>query len=322
MEGRQLPRYRADRVRLGRRRPADRRDQEEDSCSLSELQRRADDQRRPRVHWIHGRNVRGLRRHDARAALEVQRRHRLQRAADDVRGRRQAICRCPLRAEPHCAEPAQAHSGAQGPAQPDDAVGVWALSALREHRPREPTGRTPRLRHDGRETCGDGGGRGQEKASMRRRYPAIRSAGLVLALVLTLAPDARAQGESDFLAGRSKTCANCSLAAAPLKRKDLSGVELTGANLAAAVLHRARLLRAKLAGADLTNANLNKTDLKGASLAHAKLAEAMLYESDASAADFAGADLSGAKLQRSRLVRTTFDGATLKGAILTGARLD
>src|SRR5262245_33383213 len=113
----------------------------------------------------------------------------------------------------------------------------------------------------------------------------------VLALSLWLIPaDAQAQPEKDFLAGKSKECARCSLPAAPLKRKDLNGVELSGANLTAAVMHRARLLRAKLTDADLTNANLNKTDIKGASFARAKLEEAMLYESDASGADFAGAD--------------------------------
>src|SRR5262249_27298720 len=125
---------------------------------------------------------------------------------------------------------------------------------------------------------------------------------LVLA-VLTLAPlaicgGALAEGEADFLAGRAKTCRNCSLPNAPFKRKDLSGADLTGAKMTAAVMHRARLLRTIFTDADLTNANLNKTDLKGASLARAKLDEAMFYESDASGSDFTGAALAGAKMQR------------------------
>src|SRR5690242_9148828 len=92
---------------------------------------------------------------------------------------------------------------------------------------------------------------------------------LLLALGFGLAAitSALAQSKEDFLAGRSKACPTCPLAAAHLKRRDLTGVDLTGANLAGAVMHRARLLRAKLAGADLTGANLNKTDLKSAAFA-------------------------------------------------------
>ena len=48
------------------------------------------------------------------------------------------------------------------------------------------------------------------------RAAAVIASGLWL---LAGAP-AVAEGESDFLAGRSKTCVNCSLPAAPLKRKD------------------------------------------------------------------------------------------------------
>ncbi len=57
------------------------------SRSLSELQRHAHYRRRPRLHRLYRRHVRRLRRHDAGAGLEDQRRHRLQRAADDLRGR-------------------------------------------------------------------------------------------------------------------------------------------------------------------------------------------------------------------------------------------
>ena len=68
--------------------------------SLSQLQRRARDRRRPDFHRLHRRHVRRLRRRDHGAALEDQCRHRFQRAADDVRGQRQAICRDPVRLEP------------------------------------------------------------------------------------------------------------------------------------------------------------------------------------------------------------------------------
>src|SRR5262249_61996047 len=102
-----------------------------------------------------------------------------------------------------------------------------------------------------------------------------RAAAIALGLWLAAGAPASADGESDFLAGRSKACVNCSLPAASFKRKDLANADLTGANLAGAVFHRARLLRTKLDSANLTNANLNKTDLKGATLTKAKLEEAI-----------------------------------------------
>ena len=69
------------------------------------------------------------------------------------------------------------------------------------------------------------------------------AAGLLLASGLWLpGVAARAGGEGDFLAGRSKACPNCALERAALKRRDLSDADLSGANLTGAVLHRARLL--------------------------------------------------------------------------------
>ena len=77
---------------------------------------------------------------------------------------------------------------------------------------------------------------------------------------------AHADEVSDFLSGQTKACVKCSLVAAPLKQKDLTGADLSGADLSHAVMHRAKLGGAKFDGANLTGANLNKTDLKTASL--------------------------------------------------------
>ena len=62
--------------------------------------------------------------------VEDQCRHRLQCAADDVRGQRQAICRDPVGPEPDLQAPAFAHAGAARDAQPDHAVRVRALERL------------------------------------------------------------------------------------------------------------------------------------------------------------------------------------------------
>src|SRR5436305_13361882 len=117
---------------------------------------------------------------------------------------------------------------------------------------------------------------------MSRRSAAI---AIAMGFWLMAGAPAIADGESEFLAGRSKACVNCALPAASFKRKDLANADLTGANLAGAVFHRARLLRVKLDGANLSNANLNKTDLKGATLTRAKLEEAKLFERDPSGPD-------------------------------------
>ena len=82
------------------------------------------------------------------------------------------------------------------------------------------------------------------------RLPRFRSApaALIVALALssTSGSSAGAEGEADFLAGRSKACLNCSLPNAALKRKDLTAVDLSGANLAGAVMHRAQALQQPL----------------------------------------------------------------------------
>jgi glucose dehydrogenase len=54
-------------------------------------------------------------------------RHRLQRAADDVRGQRQAICRDPVGLEPDLQAAARHDPGAARAAQPDHAVRVRAV---------------------------------------------------------------------------------------------------------------------------------------------------------------------------------------------------
>ena len=59
-----------------------------------------------------------------------------------------------------------------------------------------------------------------------------RRAAVAIAMSLWLTAGASADGESEFLAGRSKACVNCSLPAASFKRKDLANADLTGANLA------------------------------------------------------------------------------------------
>src|SRR5205085_2920949 len=64
---------------------------------------------------------------------------------------------------------------------------------------------------------------------------------LALGLVVNIGPERSwAAGESDFLAGKTKSCPGCSLPRAGLKRKDLSEADLSGADLTGAVLHRAR----------------------------------------------------------------------------------
>ena len=91
------------------------------------------------------------------------------------------------------------------------------------------------------------------------------AAVLVVVLGSTLS---RADGEADFLAGKTKSCAACALEKAQLKRRDLAGVDLSGAKLARAVFHRSKLIGTNFAGADLGGANLNKTDLKNASFSN------------------------------------------------------
>src|ERR1700724_518540 len=104
---------------------------------------------------------------------------------------------------------------------------------------------------------------------LRSLFPGSFRAALAIAAVLGLGvAGSRAEGEADFLAGKTKSCVKCMLEKAQLKRRDLAGVDLSGANLARAVFHRSRLIGTNFAGADLGGANLNKTDLKNASFAH------------------------------------------------------
>src|SRR5262245_17013507 len=132
--------------------------------------------------------------------------------------------------------------------------------------------------------------RGRQRGSAPDRAMTLRRimklSAAVLASLCLLVGDGRAAGEEEFLAGRAKSCPDCALARAKLKRRDLANADLSGANLAEAVLHRTRLGRANLTAANLTAANLNKADLKNASLRNARLEGTMLYEADASSADF------------------------------------
>ncbi len=74
-------------------RSGDRRAEGAQRAALSELGRRSHHCRRRRGHGVARRHDRRLRRPDARGAVEDQRRHRVQRPADDLRGRRQAVHR-------------------------------------------------------------------------------------------------------------------------------------------------------------------------------------------------------------------------------------
>src|SRR5438067_5288163 len=108
------------------------------------------------------------------------------------------------------------------------------------------------------------------RGSSESKVAVMRFAGVLIGRALTISlcvlafTPARAEGESEFLAGHTKACRGCSLEGVSLKRRDFSGADLSGATLSLAVLHRARLPRTTLTGANLKNANLNKTDLKNA----------------------------------------------------------
>ena len=80
------------------------------------------------VRRADGRHGGGLRRPDARRAVEDQSRLRLRRAADDVRGQRQAIHGDRVGTEPDVADEAPRDARAQGPAQRDRALRVRAVS--------------------------------------------------------------------------------------------------------------------------------------------------------------------------------------------------
>jgi hypothetical protein len=77
-------------------------------------------------------------------------------------------------------------------------------------------------------------------ASIIRLAPAkALGAALIAASLLFGGPGMRsalADEAADFLAGRTRSCVDCALMNAPLKRKVLSGGDLSGANLADAVL--------------------------------------------------------------------------------------
>src|SRR5215471_3003901 len=102
-----------------------------------------------------------------------------------------------------------------------------------------------------------------------RGLPIGVAAALLTAAALAADPDA-------FLAGTTKICADCDLAARDLKERDLK---------------RAKLDRAKLRNADLTGASLFRASLVRADLIGAKLKDANLNLVDAKWADLTGADL-------------------------------
>jgi uncharacterized protein YjbI with pentapeptide repeats len=126
--------------------------------------------------------------------------------------------------------------------------------------------------------------------------------------------------EREFIAGRSKSCADCQLAGVVLKRRDLTGANLRGADLARANLHDTKLGGADLTQANLSEANLNKADLRRAKLADAKLDSTMLFETYADNASFERASMAGAMMGRARLTRATFAAAQMQGADLREIR--
>ena len=129
LERRQLQHDRTLREQSHRGRSGDRRDQEERAPALPQLQRHAGDRRRPGVPRLAGRHGRGIRRHHAGGVVEDQRRLGIFRAADDVRGQRQAICRDRIGTEPGRPRPAGQYAGAQGAAK---CAGALCLRALGE----------------------------------------------------------------------------------------------------------------------------------------------------------------------------------------------
>src|SRR5207237_4160082 len=73
----------------------------------------------------------GARRRDARRAVELQRRHRHQCAADDLRGQRQAIHRDRNRAHPQLDGPRRYHAGtAQSRQERNDDFRVRAVTTI------------------------------------------------------------------------------------------------------------------------------------------------------------------------------------------------
>ena len=84
----------------------------------------------PRLQRAARRHHRGVRRHHARRAVEDQCGLGLPRAADDLRGQRQAVCGDRVGREPGREVTARQHAGAQGAAQRDGALRIRAVSFL------------------------------------------------------------------------------------------------------------------------------------------------------------------------------------------------
>ena len=130
---------------------------------------------------------------------------------------------------------------------------------------------------------------------------------LMLSLVLTIAPSAKADPAVLLQALQHRHCPGCSLADADLVHADLRNADLQGAQL-----QRANLSQARLDGADLSDSDLSFTNLQGASLRGTDLRGSRLYGTD-----LRGADLSDALLTDDALEQSHWAGAQ---GIARGAR--
>ncbi len=116
----------------------------------------------------------------------------------------------------------------------------------------------------------------------------------------------------------------CVLDNAPLRGRDLRGVDLSGrslwrADLRVADLSDARLRYAEMGAASLAGARLDGADLAGARLELADLQGASLFVTDLDGADLRNADLRDSDLSHASLSNADLTGARLAGAILQGA---
>ncbi|TVS16293.1 MAG: pentapeptide repeat-containing protein [Gammaproteobacteria bacterium] len=116
----------------------------------------------------------------------------------------------------------------------------------------------------------------------------------------------------------------CVLDNAPLRGRDLRGVDLSGrslwrADLRVADLSDASLRHAEMGAASLAGARLDGADLAGARLELADLQGASLFVTDLDGADLRNADLRDADLSHASLSNADLTGARLVGAILQGA---
>src|SRR5262249_17466592 len=152
-----------------------------------------------------------------------------------------------------------------------------------------------------------GGARRAQRGGIMPIHGRLRGLPIGLAPPFPTPPPPAAALAADpdaFLAGTTKICAGCDLAARDLKERDLKRAKLDraklrNADLTGASLFRASLVRADLIGAKLKDANLNLVDAKWADLTGADLRDALLYEADLASANLSLANLQCARPRRS-----------------------